>query len=294
MRRDRGVDDRRAVQKLLHHQPGEDRRGACEQLVVELWPRGAASRGTSRASAGSDGMHRSRRDSPGLAHDFLVAVVGDTRGWRRRTATAASAAASSTSLARSPRVGGVARPRRVGSGHRGRPTPGRRASAARSFRRGQNSRGRKLTMVSIMSIGAGSVGVSARPALPTTMSTSGNRQRTMSRAFRSSTRLRHRCPRHGDRHVHDHALVQRRQELARQRRHRLVGDQGDDQEQARRARARRHRRRRQHGRRDHAPANRVARKSGRLPSGAKPSRNVTPRIQASAAGWSSRYDRTGR
>ena len=42
-------------------------------------------------------------------------------------------------------------------------------------------------MVSIMSIGAGSVGVSARPALPTTMSTSGKRQRTMSRAFRSST-----------------------------------------------------------------------------------------------------------
>ena len=41
-------------------------------------------------------------------------------------------------------------------------------------------------MVSIMSIGAGSVGDSARPALPTTMSTSGNRQRTMSRAFRSS------------------------------------------------------------------------------------------------------------
>ena len=61
------------------------------------------------------------------------------------------------------------------------------ASAVLSLRRGQNSRGRKLTMVSIMSIGAGSVGVSARPALPTTMSTSGNRQRTMSRAFRSST-----------------------------------------------------------------------------------------------------------
>ena len=37
-----------------------------------------------------------------------------------------------------------------------------------------------------MSSGAGSVGVSARPALPTTMSTSGNRQKIMSRAFRSS------------------------------------------------------------------------------------------------------------
>ena len=42
-------------------------------------------------------------------------------------------------------------------------------------------------MVSIMSSGAGSVGVSARPSLPTTIATSGNRQRTMSRAFRSST-----------------------------------------------------------------------------------------------------------
>jgi len=42
-----------------------------------------------------------------------------------------------------------------------------------------------LTIVSIMSIGAGSVGVSARPALPTTMSTSGKRQNTMSRAIRS-------------------------------------------------------------------------------------------------------------
>ena len=62
----------------------------------------------------------------------------------------------------------------------------RSASVGRRQRRGQNSRGRKLTIVSIMSSGAGSVGVSARPALPTTMSTSGNRQRIMSRAFRSS------------------------------------------------------------------------------------------------------------
>jgi hypothetical protein len=43
-----------------------------------------------------------------------------------------------------------------------------------------------LTIVSIMSSGAGSVGVSARPALPTTMSTSGKRQKTMSRSLRSS------------------------------------------------------------------------------------------------------------
>ena len=54
------------------------------------------------------------------------------------------------------------------------------------LRLGQKSRGRKFTIVSIISIGAGSVGDSARPALPTTMSTSGNRQRIMSHALRSS------------------------------------------------------------------------------------------------------------
>ena len=41
-------------------------------------------------------------------------------------------------------------------------------------------------IVSIMSSGAGSVAVSARPALPTTCQTSGNWRSTASRAFRSS------------------------------------------------------------------------------------------------------------
>ena len=83
------------------------------------------------------------------------------------------------------RPGGVDQPA-ARPGRRGRRPAWRSASAGRSLRRGQKSRGRKLTIVSIMSSGAGSVGVSARPALPTTMSTSGNRQRIMSRAFRSS------------------------------------------------------------------------------------------------------------
>ena len=43
-----------------------------------------------------------------------------------------------------------------------------------------------MTIVSIMSRGAGSNAVSARPAFPSTISTSGKRHNTMSRAFRSS------------------------------------------------------------------------------------------------------------
>ena len=114
----------------------------------------------------------------------------------------------------------------------------------------------------------------------------------MSRAFRSSTDFGHRCAGDGDRHVHDHALIERRHELAGQRLHRLVGDQGHHQ-QARRG---------EHGgqsaSRQKAVAtmarNKVARKTGRLPSGARPRRNVTPSTHASAAGRSIRYDRTGR
>ena len=41
--------------------------------------------------------------------------------------------------------------------------------------------------VSTMSSGEGSVGVSARPVLPTTISTSGKVRNSASRAFRSST-----------------------------------------------------------------------------------------------------------
>ena len=41
--------------------------------------------------------------------------------------------------------------------------------------------------------------------------------------------LGHRGPGHRDRHVHDHPLVERGHELARQRFHHLVGRQGDEQ-----------------------------------------------------------------
>ena len=51
---------------------------------------------------------------------------------------------------------------------------------------GHQERGRKLTTVSTMSIGAGSVGVSARPAFPTTWWTSGKLRVIASRRFRSS------------------------------------------------------------------------------------------------------------
>jgi len=144
------------------------------------------------------------------------------------------------------------------------------ASASSACGAANNSCGRKLTIVSIMSIGAGSVGVSARPALPTTMSTSGKRQRTMLRAFMSSTDS-----------VTDARgtvigismtmpLVERRHEFAGQGLHGLIGDQGHN-EQARRS---------EHGGRHRCAsktgpiiaANRIARKIGRMPSGAKPRR----------------------
>ena len=66
-----------------------------------------------------------------------------------------------------------------------------RASAARR-RRSRASAwartpwGAALMTVSIISSGEGSVGVSARPALPTTISTSGKRRSMASRALRSS------------------------------------------------------------------------------------------------------------
>ena len=87
----------------------------------------------------------------------------------------------SLSVARS---GASTRPRRAISATTA-PT-WRAATSGSSDLAGQNSRGWNSTIVSIMSSGAGSVGVSARPSLPVTIATSGNRQRTMSRAFRSS------------------------------------------------------------------------------------------------------------
>ena len=61
-----------------------------------------------------------------------------------------------------------------------------RRRRTRSLRFGQRQRSRRLTIVSTMSSGEGSVGVSARPALPTTCQTSGKVRRIASRAFRSS------------------------------------------------------------------------------------------------------------
>ena len=55
-----------------------------------------------------------------------------------------------------------------------------------STRLGQNSLGRKLMKVSTISNGEGSVGVSALPAFPTTLSTSGKPRTRASLAFRSS------------------------------------------------------------------------------------------------------------
>ena len=148
-------------------------------------------------------------------------------------------------------------------------------------------------MVSIMSIGAGSVGVSARPALPTTMSTSGKRQRTMSRAFRSSTDS-----------VTDARGTVIGMSMTIPSSSGVMNSRASGcivwsatratQEQARRG---------EHGGQPPprraapsppSPRNRIARKTGRLPSGANPSRNVTPSTQASAAGRSIRYDSTGR
>ena len=149
-------------------------------------------------------------------------------------------------------------------------------------------------MVSIMSIGAGSVGVSARPALPTTMSTSGNRQRIMSRALRSSpdsvTEARGTVigmsitiPSSSGRH-----------ELASERRDRLVGDERDDDQAEPTPATRAEPRPRGGGRCDRAPARAFPGTACRLPSGARPTTNVTPSTQTRGAGRSSSDDRTGR
>ena len=62
--------------------------------------------------------------------------------------------------------------------------------------------GRKLTKVSTMSSGAGSVGVSARPDLPMTDSTSGKLPQQRVAGLEVVGRLGHAGARHGDRHVH--------------------------------------------------------------------------------------------
>ena len=178
-RGDLGVRAPEPGQEVLDRQPGEDGGPAADQLRVER-PR----RGLARGRAGTGSTRRaSPRPAPGRAR-------GGTRRCGGRHIRASGRRTSAGPRRRRPRSTrldpGPAGPGPLGSGHRapGRPGGSRRRSVI--TRRGQRSRGRKLTIVSIMSIGAGSVGVSARPALPTTMSTSGNRQRTMSRAFRSS------------------------------------------------------------------------------------------------------------
>jgi hypothetical protein len=76
-------------------------------------------------------------------------------------------------------------------------------------------------IVSLMLIGAGSVEVSARPALPTTHSTSGNDLIVWSCSCmtrKASSRDR----RIGDRHEHEIALVQLRHELGPMRMQELL------------------------------------------------------------------------
>ncbi len=183
------------------------------------------------------------------------------------------------------------RSRRGRRAHRTRPSCCAVASATCSFRAGHSSRGRKLTIVSIMSIGAGSVGVSARPALPTTMSTSGNRQSTMSRAFKSSsdsvTDARGTVIGMSITIPSSSGAMNSRSSgfidwsAIRATVTRLVGSTtAHTQFFARSAVAA-------------IATNRIARVAGRLPSGTNPRRNVTPSTHASAAGWSIRYERTG-
>ena len=69
-------------------------------------------------------------------------------------------------------------------------------------------------MVSIMPIGAGSSADSARPILPTTLSTSGTLAMARSCVLLTSTACDSERRRHERRHVEERALVQRRHELA--------------------------------------------------------------------------------
>ena len=87
----------------------------------------------------------------------------------------------------------------------------RRAACSSSLRRGQSARGRNLIIVSIMSIGAGSVGVSARPALPITIVHLGEAAQDHVAGLQIVGRLSHGDPRHRDRHVHHRPFVERRQ-----------------------------------------------------------------------------------
>ena len=73
--------------------------------------------------------------------------------------------------------------------------------------------GFRTTVVSIIENGAGSVEVSARPALPKTRSTSGKDFRIRSWVCKQAARFRDRDARKRRRHVEDRAFVQGRHEL---------------------------------------------------------------------------------
>src|ERR1700687_2427387 len=74
--------------------------------------------------------------------------------------------------------------------------------------------GLRLITVSNISVGAGSVAVVARPALPHTDSTSGNIFMILFWVCTSSAALVTERPRQGGRHVHERALVEAGHELA--------------------------------------------------------------------------------
>ena len=202
-----------------------------------------------------------------------------------------SAAATASATRESRSAGGRINPLAIKASSVSRPI--RVASACRKARRGHRSAGRRLTIVSIMSSGAGSVGVSARPALPTTMATSGKRQRIMSRAFRSSPDSG--ADARGT--VIGMSITIPSSSGVRNsrpnRRHRAIGDQRDEDEAPHRQQSRRPA---FGGHPDGTIRNRasVASESGRLPTGVKPTTNVRPMTHASAAGRSIKYPSTGR
>ena len=129
-----------------------------------------------RRSASASGPARAR--TPGSRCRASSRIVSSNR-------SRAFWPASLTRSSRSSAAGGRARnPSPPGR-------PARRASAGRRRRTAapasaSSSCGRKLTNVSTMSSGAGSVGVSARPPCRSTDSTSGKPRSRASRAFRSS------------------------------------------------------------------------------------------------------------
>ena len=77
----------------------------------------------------------------------------------------------------------------------------------RHARRATGTCGFSMTVVSIISTGAGSVAVSARPSLPKTRSTSGKRLQLPVHLLEDPARLPRRQPRQRRRHVEDRALL---------------------------------------------------------------------------------------